>query len=153
MSGGNDGLNTVIPYTDLGYAKARPTIGLPERDVVKLSSSVALHPNMSALKPLYDKGQVAVLTGVGYPSPNRSHFQSMDIWQTGNPTVDVRERTGWLARYFDDDGHFNAELLGGDQVTGNPVDGRLVHAERMRAGKIFARELDHHPTIDRLSHC
>ena len=53
----------------------------------------------------------------------------------------------------DDDGDFDAELLGGDQVAGNAVDGRLIHAEGMRAGKIFARELDHHPTIDRLSHC
>ena len=113
MSGGNDGLNTVIPYTDGGYAKARPVIGVPSRDVVKLNSSVGLHPNMAALKPLYDKGQLAVITGVGYPDPNRSHFQSMDIWQTGNPRIDVRERTGWLARYFDDDGHFRGNPLSG----------------------------------------
>ena len=113
MSGGNDGLNTAIPYTDLGYAKARPTIGLPSSDVVKISPTVALHPNMRALKPLYDKGQLAVITGVGYPNPNRSHFQSMDVWQTGNPAVDVRERTGWLARYFDKDGHFGGNPLSG----------------------------------------
>ena len=113
MSGGNDGLNTVIPYTDLGYAKARPGIGVPERDLVKLTNAVGLHPNLGALKPLYDKGQLAVVTGVGYPHPNRSHFQSMDVWQTGNPSVDVRERTGWLARYFDKDGHFNGNPLSG----------------------------------------
>ncbi len=113
MSGGNDGLNTAIPYTDLGYAKARPVIGIPAKDVVKISPKVGLHPNMSAFKPLYDKGQLAVITGVGYPNPNRSHFQSMDVWQTGNPQVDVRERTGWLARYFDKDGHFNGNPLSG----------------------------------------
>jgi len=113
MSGGNDGLNTVIPYADGGYAKARPVIGIPERDVVKLSGSVGLHPDMSAFKPLYDKGRLAVLTGVGYPNPNRSHFQSMDVWQTGNTQVDVRERTGWLARYFDKDGHFQGNPLSG----------------------------------------
>ena len=113
MSGGNDGLNTVIPYADSGYAKARPVIGIPSRDVVKLSGSAGLHPNMAALKPLYDKGQLAVITGVGYPDPNRSHFQSMDIWQTGNPQLDVRERTGWLARYFDADGHFQGNPLSG----------------------------------------
>ncbi len=113
MSGGNDGLNTAIPYTDLGYAKARPTIGIAGGDVVKIGPTVGLHPNMRALKPLYDKGQLAVITGVGYPNPNRSHFQSMDVWQTGNPAVDVRERTGWLARYFDKDGHFGGNPLSG----------------------------------------
>ncbi len=113
MSGGNDGLNTVVPYTDLGYAAARPVIGLPARDIVKLSSTIGLHPNMAALKPLYDKGQLAVVTGVGYPDPNRSHFQSMDIWQTGSPQTNVRERTGWLARYFDADGHFKGNPLSG----------------------------------------
>jgi len=113
MSGGNDGLNTVIPYTDLGYAKARPVIGLPVSDVVKLSSTVGLHPNMGAFKGMFDKGQLAVMTGVGYPNPNRSHFQSMDVWQTGNTEIDVRERTGWLARYFDKDGHFQGNPLSG----------------------------------------
>ena len=113
MSGGNDGLNTVIPYTDLGYAKARPVIGIPANDVVKLTSNIGLHPNMGAFKGLYEKGQLAVMTGVGYPNPNRSHFQSMDVWQTGNTEIDVRERTGWLARYFDKDGHFQGNPLSG----------------------------------------
>jgi len=113
MSGGNDGLNTVIPYTDSGYAKARPVIGVASRDVVKIGDTIGLHPNMAALKPMFDKGHLAVITGVGYPDPNRSHFQSMDIWQTGNPQVDVRERTGWLARYFDADGHFKGNPLSG----------------------------------------
>ena len=74
MSGGNDGLNTVIPYTDSGYAKARPVIGIPSKDVVKISDTIGLHPNMAALKPLYDKGQLAVITGVGYPGPEPQPF-------------------------------------------------------------------------------
>ena len=113
MSGGNDGLNTVIPYSDPGYAKNRPVIGIPSGDVVKIGDKVGLHPNMAPFKALYDKGQLAVITGVGYPNPNRSHFQSMDVWQTGNTEVDVRERTGWLARYFDKDGHFQGNPLSG----------------------------------------
>ncbi len=113
MSGGNDGLNTVIPYADAAYAKARPTIGLPAGDVVKLSATAGLHPSMKALQPLFEQGHLSVLTGVGYPNPNRSHFQSMDIWQTGNPAVTFSDRTGWLARYFDSDGHFLGNPLSG----------------------------------------
>ncbi len=113
MSGGNDGLNTVIPYTDPAYAQLRPTIGLPSRDVIKIGSTVGLHPNLKPLQKLYDSGHLAVMTGVGYPNPNRSHFQSMDIWQTADPEVDIRERTGWLARYFDADGHYKGNPLSG----------------------------------------
>jgi uncharacterized protein (DUF1501 family) len=113
MSGGNDGLNTVIPYTDPGYAKMRPTIGIPSRDVVPITANIGLHPNMKSLKKLYEGGHLAVLPGVGYPNPNRSHFHSMDIWQTADPEVDIRERTGWIARYFDSDGHFKGNPLSG----------------------------------------
>jgi uncharacterized protein (DUF1501 family) len=116
MSGGNDGLNTVVPYADPGYALARPTIGLPKNDVVKISNSLALHPRMGAFGKMFEKGQLAVVTGVGYPNPNRSHFFSMDIWQTGLTEMNVRERSGWLARYFDADGHLKANPLSGVTV-------------------------------------
>ena len=113
MAGGNDGLNTVIPYAAPEYAKFRPTIGVPAGNVVKLDAKLGLHPRLKPLGDLYEKGQVAVVTGVGYPNPNRSHFQSMDIWQTGRPQIDAKERTGWLARYFDADGHFKGNPLSG----------------------------------------
>ena len=113
LSGGNDGLNTVIPYADAGYAKMRPTIGIPGGDVAKVSANVGLHPSLGPLKKLFDQGHLAVLNGVGYPNPNRSHFHSMDIWQTADPETDIRERTGWLARYFDGDGHFKGNPLSG----------------------------------------
>ena len=116
MQGGNDGLNTVIPYTDLGYAKARPVIGIAERDLVKISSTVGLHPSLKPLGDLYNQGKLAVMTGVGYPNPNRSHFHSMDIWQTGDTEVDITTRTGWLARYFDADGHLKSDPLSGVTV-------------------------------------
>jgi uncharacterized protein (DUF1501 family) len=113
MAGGNDGLNTVAPITDPLYAQFRPNIGLKANSVIGIDKNLGLHPNMTALGDLYEKGKVAVVTGVGYPNANRSHFQSMDIWQSGNTEIDARERTGWLARYFDADGHF----------TGNPLAG------------------------------
>ncbi len=120
MAGGNDGLNTVAPLGDPLYAKLRPNIGVKAGEAVKIDKGLALHPRMGALGKLYEKGQLAVVTGVGYPNPNRSHFQSMDIWQSGDPTLDARERSGWLARYFDEDGHF-----GGDPLAGIAMGGSL----------------------------
>jgi uncharacterized protein (DUF1501 family) len=113
MGGGNDGLNTVIPYLAPQYAQMRPTIGIPKGDVLPIDNNLALHPRMTAFKALYEKGQLGVVTGVGYPNPNRSHFQSMDIWQSGVPQVNEENRTGWLARYFDADGHFQGNPLSG----------------------------------------
>ena len=118
MAGGNDGLNTVAPISDPLYAKLRPTIGVKATDAVKIDDGLALHPSMGALGKLYERGQLAVVTGVGYPNPNRSHFQSMDIWQSGDPTLDARERSGWLARYFDEDGHFAGDPLAGIALGG-----------------------------------
>jgi len=116
LSGGNDGLNTVVPYADAGYAAARPTIGLHSSDVVKLSDKIALHPKMTAFGKMFDKGHLAVVTGVGYPNPNRSHFFSMDIWQTGLTEMNIHDRSGWLARYFDSDGHLKSDPLSGVTV-------------------------------------
>jgi uncharacterized protein (DUF1501 family) len=99
LSGGNDGLNTVIPFADPGYYQFRSSLAIPTDSVLPLTDSVGLHPNMSGLKTLYDQGLVAVVQGVGYPNPNRSHFRSMDIWHTARP--DIIERTGWLGRYLD----------------------------------------------------
>lgn len=112
MSGGNDGLNTVIPYTDDLYYKNRPTIGIGRADMVPISDKIALNPGMAALKPLFEKGHVAIVQGVGYPNPNRSHFRSMEIWQTADPTATIVGE-GWLGRYFDEDGHLRENPLAG----------------------------------------
>jgi uncharacterized protein (DUF1501 family) len=99
LSGGNDGLNTLIPFADAGYYQMRSSLAIPTTDVLTLTDSVGLHPKLTGLKTLYDQGLVAAIQGVGYPNPNRSHFRSMDIWHTGRP--DIIERTGWLGRYLD----------------------------------------------------
>jgi uncharacterized protein (DUF1501 family) len=96
LSGGNDGLNTVAPYGDDLYQRARPTIGLTRKDVLKLDDYHGLHPRMNELKNLYDRKQLAVVQGVGYPNPDRSHFESMDIWQLADPNR--AQTSGWLAR-------------------------------------------------------
>ena len=101
LSGGNDGLNTVIPYRNDLYYKARPTLGIREADgILALEKDLGLHPALRGLKGLYDQGHLAVLNAVGYPNPDRSHFRAMDIWQTGSGAEQVLS-TGWLGRYLD----------------------------------------------------
>lgn len=99
LSGGNDGLNTLIPFTDPAYRTMRPTLGIPDDQILKLDSALGLHPSMSAVAELYKKGQVAFIQGVGYPNPNRSHFKSMDIWQSADP--ENKLKYGWVGRAFD----------------------------------------------------
>lgn len=99
FSGGNDGLNTVIPYANKAYYTWRPTIGIPENDILKLTEQVGLHPSLSGVQKLYKEGKVAIIQNVGYPNPNRSHFRSMDIWQSASP--DDAMRYGWIGRHFD----------------------------------------------------
>jgi uncharacterized protein (DUF1501 family) len=98
LSGGNDGINTLVPFADPAYATLRPTLGVPAGDVLELSDSVGLHPNLKQFKALYDGGKLAVIQGVGYPNPNRSHFRSMDIWHSATPQS--FEHSGWLGRYI-----------------------------------------------------
>ena len=98
MTGGNDGLNTVVPYADSAYHAARPTLGLKDDGILKLNDQLALHSSLKDLKTMYDNGQVAIVAGAGYPNPNYSHFRSMEIWQSANP--DSAARDGWLGRYL-----------------------------------------------------
>jgi uncharacterized protein (DUF1501 family) len=96
LTGGNDGLNTVAPYGDDAYHKARPTLAFGKKEVLKLDDYHGLHPRLSDLKRLYDEKRLAVIQGVGYPNPDRSHFESMDIWQLADPKR--AQGSGWLAR-------------------------------------------------------
>jgi uncharacterized protein (DUF1501 family) len=94
LSGGNDYLNTVIPYNDPLYRDYRPVVGLPEDQVLPLDDDIALHPSMGPISAMYDQGKVAIIHGVGYPNSVRSHFRSMDIWHTCEPEKTGTE--GWL---------------------------------------------------------
>ncbi len=101
LAGGNDGLNTVVPYSLSQYYDARRSIAIPEREALALGSTgLGFHPKLAGLKSLYDEGLVSVVQGVGYPNPNRSHFKSMDIWHTADTAGTGR---GWLGRYFDNE--------------------------------------------------
>ncbi len=101
LAGGNDGLNSVIPYTDPLYAKNRPTLGVPASQVIPLTSTLGLNPLLSAWKPLWDARQMAIIENVGYPNSSLSHFQAMYIWQTLDLTgAQGTAQTGWLGSYL-----------------------------------------------------
>lgn len=96
LNGGNDCLDTVVPYTNGLYYDFRPTIKIDPEEVLPINEALGFHPSMAPIKHLWDAGQVAVINGIGYPKPDRSHFRSLDIWHTAEPTTIGRE--GWLGR-------------------------------------------------------
>ena len=100
LSGGNDGLSTVVPYADPAYGQARTAIRIGEKDVLRIDGYHGLHPGLKEVKELYDEGAVAIVQGASYPNPTRSHFEAMDIWQAGN-REEARHGTGWLGRAVD----------------------------------------------------
>jgi uncharacterized protein (DUF1501 family) len=99
LNGGNDGLNTVIPYADPVYYASRPVLAIPKDRVLPVSATHGFHPGLEKLKPLFESGNLGLIPGAGYPNANRSHFRSMEIWQTANPDRIVAD--GWLGRYLD----------------------------------------------------
>ena len=96
LTGGNDFMNTLVPYTNPMYYDCRPTVGIPQENVLPINDSLAFHPKMGPLKEMYDQGNVAVIQGIGYPDSNRSHFRGMDIWHTCTP--DKISTEGWLGK-------------------------------------------------------
>ncbi len=101
LDGGNDALNTVVPHADPNYEKLRPRLKLAKQNLVRLSDSLGLHPSLKPLDGLLQAGQLAVVPGVGYPNPNRSHFESMAIWHTARLGPEERKGYGWLGRALD----------------------------------------------------
>nr|WP_199076803.1 DUF1501 domain-containing protein [Pedobacter sp. ASV19] len=100
LSGGNDGLNTVIPFGNDIYYQKRKNIAIKPQELIKLDDMQGLNPNLSALKEIYDQGWMSIINDVGYPNPDRSHFRSMDIWQTASDANQFLS-TGWIGRYLD----------------------------------------------------
>ncbi len=100
LGGGNDGLNTLVPYGDDAYYRARPRLGLKDDRLIKINDHVALNSKLDGLMRLYDNGQLGIIQGVGYPNPDRSHFRSMEIWHTASDSNEFLG-DGWIGRYFD----------------------------------------------------
>jgi uncharacterized protein (DUF1501 family) len=155
MAGGNDGLNTLVPFSDDHYQRARPRLGLSGKEVLKINEDLGFHQNLAGLKALYDEGQLAVVQGVGYPNPNRSHFRSTEIWQTAVDSDKVAQH-GWLGRYFDNTctgcdptvavniGRQMPQAFAAKHPTGvsldSPQNYRFISPEKSRPGEMDAAE-------------
>ncbi|MDZ4858063.1 MAG: twin-arginine translocation pathway signal protein, partial [Candidatus Hydrogenedentes bacterium] len=100
LGGGNDGLNTLAPWSDDAYYRARPGIGLKKERLIRINDDLAANDKLAGLMKLYDSGQVSIVQGVGYPNPDRSHFRSMEIWHTASDSDEFLAQ-GWIGRYFD----------------------------------------------------
>ncbi|HEY7330714.1 MAG TPA: DUF1501 domain-containing protein [Gemmataceae bacterium] len=116
LDGGNDGINTVVPFQDEGYAKYRKSLRLAPGDLIKINDRVGLHPALRATRRLLDSGRLAIVQGVGYPNPNRSHFESMAIWHTAR-LKPAKDNSGWLGHALDGahapaDGSPDSALIG-----------------------------------------
>ncbi len=139
LSGGNDGLNMVVPYSMDAYYRARPGIGIAANNVLKLGDyGVGLHPQMAGIKELYDGGMAAVIQGVGYPNPNRSHFKSMDIWHTADTTA---TGNGWLGRYFD------SECCGYGKGESGKAEGGKAEGGAKQRNSETAKQVSNQPGI------
>ena len=100
LAGGNDGLNTVVPFEDAAYYRLRPTLGVAKGDVLRLNGLLGLHPACAGLHNLFQDGKLGVVQNVGYPNPNRSHFRSTEIWETGSDSNEYLA-SGWIGRFLD----------------------------------------------------
>jgi uncharacterized protein (DUF1501 family) len=155
MAGGNDGLNTVVPYANDLYFQARQRIAVPAKSILKINGQVGLHPALAGFKGLYDAGHLSLIQGIGYPNPNRSHFRSTEIWQTASDSEKV-ESYGWLGRYFDNAcagcdptvgvtiGRQMPQAFNARKPTGicldNPQSYRFVGGKRAADGEMNAEE-------------
>jgi uncharacterized protein (DUF1501 family) len=130
LAGGNDGLNTLVPFEDDNYYRLRPKLALPKDGLHRISDQLGFHPACGELAELYKSGQMAAIQNVGYPNPNRSHFRSMEIWETASESEDYLT-TGWTGRYFD------------NCCTGQPGDDPLGLSIGNEMPDIFLSEREH----------
>jgi len=128
LAGGNDGLNTLVPFEDPLYYKNRPTLAMAKEQLVKLSDQAGLHPQLAPLGELFREGKLAVVQGVGYPEPDRSHFRSQEIWHTAS-TEKRAPAAGWLGRLLDATTPVDGEGLTG--LTMTPSLPQALRAERV----------------------
>ncbi len=136
LSGGNDGLNTIVPFRNDIYYKERPTLNIAKKDVIKLNDEFGLNPSLTPLKRLYDQGYLSIINNVGYPNPIRSHFRSMDIWQTASD-ADTFSQSGWIGRYLDTYGKHPYTAIEVDESLSLAMKGENVNAIATKDPRAF----------------
>ncbi|MCA0932507.1 DUF1501 domain-containing protein [Lutimonas saemankumensis] len=151
LSGGNDGLNTIVPYRNDIYYKNRPGIAISKDDLIRINDEMGFHAHLGPLKNLYDQGYLSIINNVGYPNPNRSHFRSTDIWHTASDSNEY-SNTGWIGRYIDTYGqnpHAGIELddslslmMKGETINGIATKNPAVLFRNMRT-PYFKKVLEH----------
>ncbi|MDD5393776.1 MAG: DUF1501 domain-containing protein [Thiothrix sp.] len=137
LAGGNDGLNTLIPHADPLYYQLRPTVAIPQHQVLDIGQGMGLNPYLQALKPLWDAGQMAWVQGVGYPQGDLSHFRSNDIWETASNASEYLN-DGWLARAVSPQAGLHGIIMG-DQM--GPLAGKDCHALAMQSPQVFLSQV------------
>ncbi|MBO6607686.1 DUF1501 domain-containing protein [Psychroserpens sp.] len=138
LSGGNDGLNTIVPYRNDLYYKSRPSIAIPQSEILKITDELGLHSSLGPLQKLYDQGFLSIINNVGYPNPNRSHFRAMDIWQTGS-SAEQTLQTGWIGRYLDSNGIKPYNALEIDDSLSLALKGRTINGIAVKDPNVLFR--------------
>lgn len=161
LNGGNDGLNTVIPYADPLYRKLRPNLGIGRDRVLPLDEHLGLHPSLEPLRPLWSGRRLGIALGVGYPEPNLSHFRSIEVWNTGSNSAELLD-DGWIARAFAEAriaGAFTADgVVLGDRSEPGPLFGPGLNVLGIDSPAAFAKRASQmanprgHPANPALSH-
>ena len=142
LEGGNDGLNTIVPYRNDLYFKNRPTLAIKGNKLIKATDALGFHASLKPLKNLYDKGYVSILNNVGYPNPNRSHFRSMDIWQTASHS-NQSLTSGWIGRYLDTYGKAPYDAIEVDESLSLAMKGESLSAiATNNAQRLFKTSLE-----------
>jgi uncharacterized protein (DUF1501 family) len=137
LAGGNDGLNTLIPYTDPLYSRLRPNLAIKEKNVLPLENGMGLHPSMKALMPYWNAGEMAWVQGIGYPHPNQSHFRSIDIWDTASSSNEYIE-DGWLSQVLPQISQGLHGIVLGQGI--GPLAGSKLNAVEMENPKTFLNQ-------------
>lgn len=143
LSGGNDGLNTIVPFGHDEYYKKRNQIAIPQTSIIKLNDLQGFNPALQSLQSIYDQGWMAVINDVGYPNPNRSHFRSMDIWQSASNANQIIT-TGWLGRYMDNycNGKGEAFAIEADDTLSLALKGKINKGLAIKDPQRFKQMVD-----------
>ena len=138
LSGGNDGLNTIIPFNNDIYYQNRPSISISKSNVLKATDELGFHKSLAPLKTLFDDGHLSIINNVGYPNPNRSHFRATDIWQTGSD-ANQYVQTGWIGRYLDYFGNKPYNAIELDDSLSLALKGETIHGIAAKNPKVLYR--------------